>query len=165
MMIAGKVWGNTELVEANGALEFHRIEMNTGGVCSKHLHEFKWNGFYVESGRMLVRVWQNDYDLVDETILEAGMYTKVKPGVYHQFECLADGVAFELYWAEFNHNDIVRETVGHAGEEEESTLNFDGMADTQYFEYSLGSDATIVSVDDGDIQLDWDNVTVDGKLT
>ena len=112
-----------------------------------------------------MRVWQNDYDLVDETILEAGMYTKVKPGVYHQFECLADGVAFELYWAEFNHNDIVRETVGHAGDEEESTLNFDGMADTPYFEYSLGSDTTVVAVDDGDIQLDWDNVTVDGKLT
>lgn len=160
-MIAGKVWGNTELVEANGALEFHRIEMNMGGVCSKHLHEFKWNGFYVESGRMLVRVWQNDYDLVDETILEAGMYTKVKPGVYHQFECLADGVAFELYWAEFNHNDIVRETVGHAGdEEEESTLNFDGMSE----EYTIDN-TTVVWADGGDIQLDWDNVTVDGKLS
>ena len=46
MTIAGKVWGQTELVEANGALEFHRIDMNKGGVCSKHLHEFKWNGFY-----------------------------------------------------------------------------------------------------------------------
>lgn len=112
-MIAGKVWGETELVEANNALEFHRIEMHTGGVCSKHKHEFKWNGFYVESGSMLVRVWQNDYDLVDETILTAGSYTKVKPGLYHQFECLKSGVAFELYWAEFNHNDIVRETVGY----------------------------------------------------
>ena len=59
-MIAGKVWGGTELIEANGALEFHRIEMNN-----------------------------------------------------HQFECLEDGIAFELYWAEFNHNDIKRETVGH----------------------------------------------------
>ena len=96
-MIAGKVWGQTELIEANGALEFHRIEMNTGGVCSKHLHEFKWNGFYVESGSMLIRVWQKDYDLIDETVLVAG------------------GVAYELYWAEFNHNDIKRETVGHAG--------------------------------------------------
>lgn len=111
-MKAGKVWGMTELVEANGVLEFHRIEMEKGGVCSKHLHEFKWNGFFVESGKMLIRVWQNDYDLVDETILDAGQYTKVKPGVYHQFECLEDGVAFELYWAEFNHNDIKRETVG-----------------------------------------------------
>ena len=92
-MKAGKVWGTTELLEANGVLEFHRIEMNKGGTCSKHLHEYKWNGFYVEEGRMLIRVWQNDYDL----------------------ECLEDGVAFELYWAEFNHNDIKRETVGFAG--------------------------------------------------
>lgn len=112
-MIAGKVWGTTELIEANNALEFHRIEMEDGGVCSKHLHRYKWNGFYVESGRMLIRIWQRDYDLVDETVLGPGDYTKVKPGLYHQFECLESGVAYELYWAEFNHNDIVRETVGY----------------------------------------------------
>ena len=38
---AGKIWGNTELVHANGVLEFHRIEYVKGGVCSKHQHEFK----------------------------------------------------------------------------------------------------------------------------
>jgi mannose-6-phosphate isomerase-like protein (cupin superfamily) len=112
MAKAGKVWGTTELIEANGALEFHRIEMIKGGVCSKHLHEFKWNGFFVESGKLKVKVWQRDYDLVDETIIGPGEYTKVKPGLYHQFECLESGVAYELYWAEFNPNDIVRETVG-----------------------------------------------------
>jgi len=114
MTIAGKVWGQTELVEANGALEFHRIDMNKGGVCSKHKHNFKWNGFYVESGTMLVRIWQKDYDLVDETILAAGDYCKVQPGLFHQFECLESGVAFELYWAEFNHHDIQRKSVGHS---------------------------------------------------
>lgn len=77
-MIAGKVWGSTELIEANGVLEFHRIEIDTGGTCSKHMHEFKWNGFYVESGSLLVRVWQKDYDLCDETIIKAGQYHKVK---------------------------------------------------------------------------------------
>ena len=50
----------------------------------------------------------------DETILEAGQYTKVAPGEYHQFEAIEDCVAFELYWAEFDHDDIARETVGHA---------------------------------------------------
>jgi hypothetical protein len=59
----------------------------------------------------------NDYDLIDETIIGAGQYTKVKPGLYHQFECLEDGVAFEIYWAEFAHNDIVRETTGFMGNE------------------------------------------------
>ncbi len=111
-MKAGKVWGDTELVHANGVLEFHRINFTAGGVCSKHKHQFKWNGFFVEKGRMIVRVWQKDYDLVDETILGPGDFTRVKPGVYHQFEGLQEGVAFELYWAEFNHNDIVRESCG-----------------------------------------------------
>lgn len=112
--IAGKVWGKTESVLANGVLEFHRIEFNAGYKCSEHKHSYKWNGFFVESGKMLVRVWQDadQEGLVDETILEAGDFTQVKPGKYHQFEGLEDGVAFELYWAEFSHDDIVRRTIG-----------------------------------------------------
>jgi len=109
-MKAGKVWGQTELIHANGVLEFHRIEYKAGFKCSEHAHEYKWNGFFVESGKMIVRVWQDDQGLVDETILEAGDFTQVKPGKIHQFEGLEDGVAFELYWAEFNHDDIVRRT-------------------------------------------------------
>ena len=111
---AGKIWGQTELIHANGVLEFHRIDFKAGGVCSKHKHQFKWNGFYVVSGKMKIRVWQKDYDLVDETLLKAGQYTKVAPGEYHQFEAVTDCVAFELYWAEFDHNDIQRETIGFA---------------------------------------------------
>ena len=65
---------------------------------------------------MIVRVWQDGIQdgLVDETILCAGDFTQVKPGKIHQFEGVEDGVAFELYWAEFNHDDIVRRTVGTA---------------------------------------------------
>ena len=111
-MIAGKCWGTTELVEANGSLEFHRIEFQEGVQCSKHLHDYKWNGFFVEEGEMLIRVWQKDYDLVDETVLQAGQFTKVKPGLFHQFVGIKSGVAFELYWTELLLNDIKRETVG-----------------------------------------------------
>ena len=111
---AGKVWGETALIHANGVLEFHRIEANAGTFCSKHLHEFKWNGFYVESGELLIRVWQKDYDLCDETYLKPGDFMQVKPGLYHSFEAVEDTVAFELYWAEFSHDDIQRETVGGA---------------------------------------------------
>ena len=113
-MISGKVWGNTELLEANGVLEFHRINVKEGGVCSKHKHKYKWNGFFVERGALLIRVWKNNYDLVDETIIRDGEYTKIAPGEYHQFEALKDTVAFELYWAEFNHDDIERETAGYS---------------------------------------------------
>ena len=111
-MKAGKIWGQTELIHANSILEFHRIEFKSGYKCSEHEHRYKWNGFFIESGKMLVRVWQDDQGLVDETILSSGDFTQVKPGKVHQFEGLEDGVAFELYWAEFNHDDIVRRTVG-----------------------------------------------------
>ena len=110
---SGKIWGQTELIHANGVLEFHKIDYKAGGVCSKHKHQFKWNGFYVVSGKMKIRVWQKDYDLIDETILGPGDFTRVKPGLMHSFEGIEDGVAFELYWAEFNHDDIQRESVGH----------------------------------------------------
>ena len=87
-MKAGKIWGQTELIHANGVLEFHKIDYVKGGVCSKHCHAYKWNGFYVVSGKMKIRVWQKDYDLVDETILGPGDFTRIKPGLYHSFEGL-----------------------------------------------------------------------------
>jgi len=110
--IAGKIWGQTELIHKNGVLEFHRINYKAGYKCSEHEHKYKWNGFFVESGKMLVRVWQDDQGLVDETVLNAGDFTQVKPGKVHQFEGLEDGVAFELYWEELNNDDIVRRTSG-----------------------------------------------------
>jgi len=38
IMKVGKVWDQTELLEANGVLEFYRIAAKAGGVCSKHKH-------------------------------------------------------------------------------------------------------------------------------
>lgn len=109
-MIERKVWGTTELVTKNGALEYHRIEIEQGGYCSKHKHHTKWNGFHVERGRLLVRVWNGAH--VDETVLSDGQYTEVPPGAYHQFEALDHCLAFELYWAQYNPQDIEREDVG-----------------------------------------------------
>jgi len=113
MIKAGKIWGQTELIHANGGHELHRIEFKKGFKCSEHEHEFKWNGFYVERGKLLLSVWQDDQEgLVDETILNKGDFTEVRPGKFHQFKGLEDGVAYELYWGEFNHSDIIRRTVG-----------------------------------------------------
>jgi len=113
-MKVGKIWGETRLLHVNKTLEFHRLEFKKGYKCSEHYHQYKCNGFYVEKGKLLIRVWQTDDQegLIDETILEAGDFTEVKPGKYHQFEGLTDGIAFELYWAEFNHDDIIRRTIG-----------------------------------------------------
>ena len=55
---AGKIWGQTELILANSSCEFHRIDFVKGGTCSKHKHEYKWNGFYCMSGKLKIKVWQ-----------------------------------------------------------------------------------------------------------
>ena len=36
---------------------------------------------FVESGKILVRVWQKDYDLIDETILNAGEFTRLSRSI------------------------------------------------------------------------------------
>ena len=48
-MKQGKIWGQTELIHANGVLEFHRIDFKKNVQCSKHKHKYKWNGFFIES--------------------------------------------------------------------------------------------------------------------
>jgi mannose-6-phosphate isomerase-like protein (cupin superfamily) len=111
--VAGKVWGKTELLISHPAFEIHRIETKAGGFCSKHKHQHRYNDFYVESGTFKVKVWKNDYDLCDETVLEAGDIMTVPPGEYHQFESVTDCVVLEIYYAPtLDGADIVRESVG-----------------------------------------------------
>jgi len=109
-MKAGKVWGATQALFARNNVEIHRIEVEKGGYCSKHKHVGKWNMFYVESGELQVIVWSGDVQ--DSTILNAGDETAVPPGQQHQFRAVSDVIAYEIYWAELNVDDIVRETVG-----------------------------------------------------
>ena len=117
-MKSGKIWGTSQLIEHNNTFEFHRIEFKANHCCSEHYHKTKWNGFFVESGTLLVKTWQDEPSehranmLCDQTVLRAGDYYKVEPGKWHQFVGVDDGVAFELYWSEFDANDIVRRTQG-----------------------------------------------------
>ena len=112
MKIQGKVWGKTQEIFKNSNFEFHRIEAKQGGFCSIHKHVHKFNAFYIEKGSMKLTIYENDDDLVDETIANAGDFTIVKPGNYHKFEALEDTICYEIYWVELNHQDIERKDVG-----------------------------------------------------
>jgi mannose-6-phosphate isomerase-like protein (cupin superfamily) len=134
MKSAGKVWGTTTQIEANGSLEFHRIEFKANYQCSEHYHSTKSNGFFVEQGKMLIKTWPENTDIVDMTLLSAGDYMEVPAGVWHQFVGVTDGIAFELYWSEFDKDDIVRRSQGsrvsnvdhEESKGEQQDLNWDG---------------------------------------
>ena len=110
--IQGKVWGSTQPLFCKNNVEMHRIEAKKGGYCSKHKHEHKYNAFYIESGKLKITAWKNDYDLVDETIITDNQITTCPPQEYHMFEALEDTVAYEIYWVELNEKDIQRENCG-----------------------------------------------------
>ena len=112
MKIQGKVWGKTQEIFANNNFELHRIEVNKGGFCSKHKHIHKINAFYIEKGKLKIKIFETEYDLIDETVASTGDLTIVKPGKYHEFEALEDTICYEIYWVELDHSDINRETIG-----------------------------------------------------
>ncbi len=119
----GKVWGTTTTVKSTSNFSLHRLFVKTGGVCSKHKHDFKFNGFFVEKGKLLIRIWKNDYNLIDETILTSRDYTEAAPQEYHQFEALEDTVCYEFYFQKPLAEDIVRENHGSVNNKSQAYFN------------------------------------------
>ena len=111
-MKSGKSWGVSELIFNNDVMEVHRIAVLSGGYCSLHKHDMKWNMFYVEDGEIIIEVSKNDYDLVDKTLLKSGQKTTVKPGEYHRFRALKDTIAYEIYYTGSLSEDIIRKDHG-----------------------------------------------------
>jgi len=109
---SGKIWGSTQELFHKNNVEIHRIEIQKNTRCSKHKHEHKYNIFFVESGKILVKEWKNDYNLVDETILTTGEMCSIKPGNFHEFHGLEDSIVYEIYYVELNTQDIIRENIG-----------------------------------------------------
>lgn len=109
-MIETKVWGSTELLWEGNNVELHKIIINRGGYCSKHVHQFKHNLFYVEDGVLEIERW--DDNMCNVTRLHSGESTVARPGEYHRFEALENTIAFELYYVSIEKPDILREIVG-----------------------------------------------------
>jgi mannose-6-phosphate isomerase-like protein (cupin superfamily) len=112
-MKAGKVWGTTDDLLMTPSIEVHKINIEPNTHCSMHKHQFKYNMFYVISGKLEIHVRKNDYDLVDITELKSGEWTTVSPNEYHMFQSKdVDVEALEIYYLGPIFKDIIRETVG-----------------------------------------------------
>ena len=108
----GKFWGKTTSLFNKNNVEIHRIVGARGGYSSEHKHTFKFNMFYVESGRIELSVWKDPSGNVDSTILSKGEMSIVDPGYFHKFEVKEDCVVYEVYWVELDSKDIERRNSG-----------------------------------------------------
>ena len=109
----GKVWGWTSEIFSKNNVDINLINSSQGGFCSKHKHHHKHNMFFILSGQMEIKIWKNDYDLIDTTILEKEQFCVIAPGEYHMFRSLSEKtMAIEIYWVELDKKDIIRDDVG-----------------------------------------------------
>lgn len=112
-MKLGKVWGTTELLLRTPFIEVHRLVILPHTRCSLHLHQNKWNAFFVQSGVLKIEVVKKAYNLTDVTALGAGEFTTVQPGEEHRFVTGDEGAqAIEIYYPAELAEDIVRRDVG-----------------------------------------------------
>lgn len=107
-MKQGKSWGDTTAVIINPFCEMHFININPWSRCSKHKHNFKTNLFFVTLGELIIKTYK-DGEVVDETLLQEGEWTKVPPGEFHEFQTRSQHCqAIELYYPEGIKDDIIR---------------------------------------------------------
>lgn len=112
-MLTGKVWGTTETLLDTPLLSVHRLSILENMTCSMHKHKFKWNGFFVTRGKLIIEVRKEAYALTDRTVLRQGELTSVKPGEFHRFITESEGCeGIEFYYLEPLSEDIVRESCG-----------------------------------------------------
>ena len=112
-MLAGKIWGKTEVLLKTPTVEVHRLTINPYSCCSLHTHQFKWNAFYVSTGKLTIETHKNDYALKDITELFPGDLMTVKPTEYHRFLTGSEGMTgIEIYYPEPLSEDIIRKDVG-----------------------------------------------------
>lgn len=134
-MKTGKVWGITEPLVESPLFSMHRLTILPNARCSKHSHKYKWNGFYVESGTLIIEVEKADYPLTDKTVLGPREFCQVRPGEVHWFRTEDGPVeAVEMYYLEPLSEDIVRKDCGSVKPQME-TIRVENPDDPTQFVY------------------------------
>lgn len=110
-MSQGKNWGCTTAFFQSAVVSSHHLEINKGGFCSEHKHKFKFNLFYVISGRLEITIWREN-EKKDITVIGPRQSTIIPPGVWHQFRGLEDTQCIEVYTVQLREPDIKRRTQG-----------------------------------------------------
>ena len=110
-MRQGKDWGYTTKFFHNAMVSAHHLEIDKGGFCSEHVHKYKYNLFYVISGKLKITIWRKN-NVKDITVLTTGQVSAVPPGFYHKFEGLEKTECIEVYQVLLIEPDIKRRTQG-----------------------------------------------------
>lgn len=118
IQVTDKPWGKKWPVFRSQHCDIWAIDVVAGGYCSIHMHQFKSNYFYVQSGCLNVHFADGCSERI--ATLRAGDSIDLDRKVPHQFEALGPTVGIEAYYdkAYCNPSDIYRWSKGGVGDAE-----------------------------------------------
>jgi mannose-6-phosphate isomerase-like protein (cupin superfamily) len=101
--IEPKGWGREVWLVNNDQYCGKILEIDKGKHCSLHYHKLKRESFYLESGKLIVRIKQSlDSNVVEEFQMDVGECMDVEPGTVHQLEAVEDTKLFEFSTTHFD---------------------------------------------------------------
>jgi mannose-6-phosphate isomerase-like protein (cupin superfamily) len=113
--IEQKSWGEKHNLFHSLYVVIDRLYIKQGGFSSLHSHKFKFNRFFVESGRLLIRMQSRNGHDFNRFIIGPNEKYKVFdicPGKVHQFQALEETIAIEIVYVRALEKDIYRITEG-----------------------------------------------------
>jgi len=105
-----KIWGKVWHLFQSDRSSVSFLEVKKGFQSSRHFHRERANLFAVISGRIKIRVWDQDGEPLWERDLDSGQTCVVGSNLVHQFQVLESGQVIEVYWPDGKvmFGDIVR---------------------------------------------------------
>jgi hypothetical protein len=112
--VTKKPWGKIETLHRSDNFILQRLIIREGGVSTFgefHFHNFMYNKFFIELGRLKVYKKGSVDENIEIHILgpeEKYRLFDIFPKIYHRFEALEDCIVYELYYSTCSEKDIVR---------------------------------------------------------
>ena len=102
-----KTWGEKNNIFENDTCEVSVLHLEPFQRCSWHRHESKYNLFYVQKGRLILKLEDGETE-----VLPGQIFTTV-PGEFHEFQTRElETICIEVMYVQYDKEDIVRTTVG-----------------------------------------------------
>jgi mannose-6-phosphate isomerase-like protein (cupin superfamily) len=102
-----KVWGQRWVLRRDSTHENSYLQLLGRTRCSWHVHQTKWNLFFLICGAVNIL---KDGETIH--LREPGDTALVAPGEFHEFQVLEDSKIIEEMFVEYNPDDIARVKVG-----------------------------------------------------
>lgn len=95
-----KCWGEATHIFTDHHCAVSYLKVIEGSRCSKHVHRWRANQFFVTYGKIVVEEFDCQLNFIRATFLTSGQAYTVPSRVPHRFRVIESGEVIEIYWSD-----------------------------------------------------------------